>query len=73
MALEQISIDKAKDIAKKNGLKPAKVKGTDIVRFMKNPRDTLEEITWEEMEKTLNKNKLAIYASGTWMKIMKVK
>jgi hypothetical protein len=73
MVLQEISVDKAKDIAKKNGLKPAKVKGTDIVRFMKNPRDTLQEISWDEMEKTLKNNKLAIYASGTWMKIMKRK
>ena len=73
MVLQEISVDKAKDIAKKNGLKPAKVKGTDIVRFMKNPRDTLQEINWDEMEKTLKANKLSIYASGTWMKIMKRK
>jgi hypothetical protein len=73
MVLQEISVDKAKEIAKKNGLKPAKVKGTSIVRFMKNPRETLQEIGWDELESTLKKNKLAVYASGTWMKIMKRK
>jgi hypothetical protein len=73
MVLQEISVDKAKEIANKTGLKPAKVKGTEIVRFMKNPRATLQEIDWDEFESIMKKNKLVIYASGTWMKIMKSK
>ena len=69
MSLEKITLDKAKVIAKKTGLKPARVKGTEIIRFMKNKRPTLEEITWDDFEGILKREKLGIFVSGTWMKI----
>ncbi|HLF06695.1 MAG TPA: hypothetical protein VI893_05945 [Thermoplasmata archaeon] len=71
MSLEKITVERAKTIAKKSGLKPARVKETEIIRFMKNRRPTLEEITWDDFEATLKKEKLGIFASGSWMKIMK--
>lgn len=73
MALEKISVAEAKKIASKVGVKPAVVKGTDLLRFMKNESENLKEITWDEFEKILKKNKLAVYASGEWMKIMREK
>ena len=73
MALEKITLDKAKGIAKKTGLKPARVKETQIIRFMKNKRPTLEEISWDDFESTMKSEKLGIFASGSWMKIMKEK
>lgn len=71
MALEKITIEKAKEIAKDTGVKLAVVKGTDVIRFMKKKSDNLEEIDWNRFEDLLKKHNLAIYASGTWMKIMK--
>ena len=73
MALEKITVAKAKEIANKTMVKPAVVKGTDVLRFMKNKSDNLEEIDWETFEANLKKHKLAVYASGTWMKIMRDK
>ena len=35
MVMEQISLDKAKEIAKKKGLKPGRVKGTNGIQFTK--------------------------------------
>jgi hypothetical protein len=71
MVMEQISLDKAKEIAKKKGLKPGRVKGTNGVQFTKGNNPRLEIVDWNEFEKTLNKRGLAVYESGGWMKIMK--
>jgi hypothetical protein len=71
MVMEEISIDKAKTIAGKKGLKPGRVKGTNGIQFTKGKNDRLEVIDWGEFEKTLRARKLAVYESGGWMKIMK--
>lgn len=71
MVMEEISIDKAKTIAGKKGLKPGRVKGTNGIQFTKGKNDRLEVIDWGEFEKTLKTRKLAVYESGGWMKIMK--
>ena len=73
MVMEQISIDEAKKIAGKKGLKPGRVKGTNGIQFTKGKNDRLEVIDWGEFEKTLKTRKLAVYESGGWMKIMKKK
>jgi hypothetical protein len=71
MVMEKISLDKAKDIAKKKGLKPGRVKGTNGIQFTKGNNPRLETVTWDDFEKTLNKRGLAVFESGGWMKIMK--
>jgi hypothetical protein len=71
MVMEQISVDKAKEIAKKKGLKPGRVKGTNGIQFTKGSNDRLEIIQWDEFEKTLKQRGLGVFESGGWMKIMK--
>ena len=71
MAMEKITLDKARTIAKKKGLKPGRVKGTNGVQFTKGRNQRLETIDWDEFETTLKKRRLAVYESGGWMKIMK--
>lgn len=71
MVMEQVSLDKAKDIARKKGLKPGRVKGTNGIQFTKGNNARLETINWDEFEATLKKRGLAVYESGGWMKIMK--
>lgn len=73
MALEKISLEKAKELAEKANVKPGKVKGTEILRFTKDASENIELISWEEFAQILSKNKLAVYASGSWMKIMREK
>jgi len=73
MVMKPISLDEAKKIAKRKGLKPGRVKGTKGIQFTKGKNERLEIIDWDEFERTLNKRKLAIYESGGWMKIMKKK
>jgi len=68
-----ISFEKAMQIAKRKGLKPGRVKGTDGIQFTKGKNDRLEVITWDEFETTLKRRRLQVYESGGWMKIMKKK
>jgi hypothetical protein len=71
MAMQEISVEKAKNIASKKGLKPGKVKGTSGVQFTKGDNPRLQTIDWDEFQTTLEKHKLSVYESGGWMKIMK--
>ena len=71
MAMEEISLDRARTIAKRKGLKPGRVKGTNGVQFTKGRNPRLETIDWDEFASTLKKRRLAVYESGGWMKIMK--
>lgn len=71
MVMKQISVDEAKKIASKKGLKPGRVKGTDGIQFTRGRNKRLEAIEWPVFEKTLKDRKLAIFESGGWMKIMK--
>jgi len=71
MVMEPISVEKAMEIAKKKGIKPGRVKGTNGVQFTKGRNSRLETIDWDEFKATLTKRRLAVYESGGWMKIMK--
>ena len=71
MVMETISIDKAMEIAKKKGIKPGRVKGTNGIQITKGRNSRLEIIDWDEFKTTLSKRRLAVYESGGWMKIMK--
>ncbi|MCD6384044.1 MAG: hypothetical protein J7L88_06245 [Thermoplasmata archaeon] len=69
--MQKISVEQAKKIAEKKGLKPGRVKGTNGVQFTKGNNARLEVISWEEFENILKERGLAVYESNGWMKIMK--
>jgi sugar phosphate isomerase/epimerase len=71
--MDKITLEEVKKIAKNYGLKPIRVKGTEIVNIRKNPSDKIEEISWEEFDKALKKRGLAVYKAteSDFLKIMK--
>lgn len=71
MVMEPISVETAIEKAKKKGLKPGRVKGTNGIQFTKGRNARLEVIDWDEFRKTLAERRLQVYESGGWMKIMK--
>ncbi len=71
MVMEPISVDRAIEIARRKGLKPGRVKGTNGIQFTKGRNDRLEVIDWDEFKKVLNRRRLQVHESGGWMKIMK--
>jgi hypothetical protein len=71
MAMQKITVDRAKTIASRKGLKPGKVKGTNGIQFTKGNNPRLQTIDWDEFKTTLDSHGLAVYESGGWMKIMK--
>jgi len=73
MVMEQISVEAARKIAEKKGLKPARVKGTNGLQFTTGNNQRLEVIDWNMFSEILKKRNLAVYESGGWMKIMKKK
>ena len=72
MAMEPISVDRAIEIARRKGLKPGLVKGTeDAVQFTNGDNNRLQVIDWDTFRRLLEDRKLQVYESGGWMKIQK--
>ncbi len=69
--MEPISVESAIEKAKKKGLKPGRVKGTQGIQFTKGRNNRLEVISWDEFRDTLAKRRLQVFESSGWMKIMK--
>jgi len=69
--LHAISIEQAREIASKKGLKPAKVRGTSKVQFTKGRNANVDPIDWSEFESLLSTRRLGVYEAGGFMKIMK--
>ncbi len=72
MVMEPISVESAKEKARKAGLRPGRVKGTESwLQFTKGRDDRIEVIGWDEFEKILRERNLQVCDSGGFLKIMK--
>ena len=71
MVMEPVSVEEAIEKAKKKGLRPGRVKGTDGVQFTKGRNNRIEVITWDEFRMTLADRQLEVFDSNGFMKIMK--
>lgn len=72
MVMREIDVRKAIAIAQDKGLRPARVKGTEIIQFTRERANAarFEVIEWNNFEHTLESRGLRVYESGGWMKIM---
>ncbi len=73
MAMEPISVERAIEIAKRKGLKPGLVKGTDGIQFTNGKNNRLQVVDWDTFKNLLTERKLQVYESGGWMKIQAAK
>ncbi|MDD5501995.1 MAG: hypothetical protein PHH26_00850 [Candidatus Thermoplasmatota archaeon] len=71
MAMNVISVVAARKIAEEKKLRPAMVKGTNVIQFTRKGGANLEMIPWGNFEKIIKERKVKVYESGGWMKIMK--
>ncbi len=71
MVMEPVSVEDAIEKAKKKGLRPGRVKGTDGIQFTKGRNNRIEVISWDEFRSTLSERQLEVYESSGFMKIMK--
>ena len=71
MVMEPISVESAIEKAKRKGLKPGRVKGTNGIQFTKGRNPRVEVIEWDEFRQSLQDRRLQVCESGGWMKIMK--
>lgn len=70
--MEAITIEKAKEIARKKGLKPGRVRTTkNAVQLTKGGDRNVLLISWDEFEQNLKQRRLTVYESGGWMRIMR--
>jgi len=72
MVMEPISVESAKEKARKAGLKPGRVKGTDgAIQSTKGRNNRIDVITWEEFTEVLQRRNLHVCESNGFLKIMK--
>jgi hypothetical protein len=71
MPMGKISLEEARKIADRKGLKPGLVKGTEGVQFTRGENGRIEPVSWEEFENHLRARRLAVYESGGYMKVMR--
>ncbi len=71
MVMEPVSVEEAIEKAKKKGLRPGRVKGTDGIQFTKGRNNRIDVITWDEFRTTLADRQLEVFDSNGFMKIMK--
>jgi hypothetical protein len=69
--MEPISVESAIEKAKKKGLRPGRVKGTEGIQFTKGRNNRIDVISWDEFRDTLAQRKLQVFESSGFMKIMK--
>jgi hypothetical protein len=69
--MEPISVESAIEKAKKKGLRPGRVKGTDGIQFTKGRNNRIDVISWDEFRDTLDQRELQVFESSGFMKIMK--
>jgi len=71
MVMEPVGVEDAIEKAKKKGLRPGRVKGTDGIQFTKGRNNRIEVISWDEFRNTLADRQLEVFESSGFMKIMK--
>lgn len=67
--MKKITIEEAKKLAESKGLKPARLKGTDIVYFVRDYGTRYAPLSWEELETMVKESGGEIYESNGWIKI----
>lgn len=71
MVMTQIPVSQAQEIASKAGLKPAKVKGTEVLQFTRRGGKKFDLLDWTDFETALDERGLRVYEYGGFLKIMK--
>ncbi len=70
--MRRITFQEAATIAAEKGVRPARVVGTTVLRFVKaRTPGNLEEIGWEEFERIAKERGVAVFESAGWMRIMR--
>ncbi len=69
--MRKLTDEEAREQAERYGLKPVRIKGSNVVQLAKNISDRYEVIPWDVFFSELKKKRLAVYISkGGYMKIM---
>jgi len=70
MTMQPISVDRAIELAQKQGLKAGLVVGTEHIQFTNGKNERIQVIDWETFRELLTKRGLQVHESGRWLKVM---
>lgn len=70
MAMQPITVERAIEIAERQGLKAGIVKGTEHIQFTNGKNERIEIIDWDTFRDLLFKRSLQVHESGRWLKVM---
>jgi len=70
MTMQPISVDRAIEVAQKQGLKAGLVVGTEHIQFTNGKNERIQTIDWGTFRELLSKRGLQVHESGRWLKVM---
>ncbi len=68
--MRKITFEEAKKIAENKNLKPARLKGTEVISFVRDYGTRYVPLTWEEMRRIIEENDSEIYDNNGWIRIV---
>jgi len=70
MTMQPISVERAIELAERQGLKAGVVKDTEHIQFTNGKNERIRVIDWGTFRELLEKRKLQVHESGRWLKVM---
>lgn len=68
--MKRISLEEAKRIAESKGLKPARLKGTEVISFVRDFGTRYVPITWDELKSIAEESGSEFYDNNGWLRIV---
>lgn len=68
--MRKITFEEAKKIAESKNLKPARLKGTEVISFVRDCGTRYVPLTWEEMRRIIEEKGSEIYDNNGWIRIV---
>lgn len=68
--MKRITFEEARKIAESKGLKPARLKGTEVISFVKDYGTGYIPLTWDEVKKLIEENGSELYDNNGWIRIV---
>jgi hypothetical protein len=68
--MKRVTFDEARKIVESRGLKPARLKGTEVIAFVKEYGTRYVPLTWDEVKKLIEESGSELYDSNGWIRIV---
>jgi len=68
--MKKITFEEARKIVESKGLKPARLKGSEVIAFVKDYGTRYAPLTWDEVKKLIEESNSEFYDNNGWIRIV---